>query len=519
MPGNPYAELAELAGGFIHDVKNHLSTLGLNLQLMAEDFEEPETPRDRRVAERVTRMQAECSRLVDLANDFLRFARVKDLNLEPSDLLTAVEEMIDFLGPVAKQHAIEVNCYIPPGLTAHLDLPLFKQALLNLMLNAQQAMPDGGELTLQAAALDDEVVLTLIDTGKGMAPEVLARAFQPFFSTREGGTGLGLPTARRIIEAHGGTIQAESAPGTGTRFTIRLPAVVSSKPKGPPPLCFLGGVRMPLAEARVSVLDRAFLFGDGIYEVLRIYGGKPWLEEEHFARLERSLGELRITGVDLGKLRQQMHELIAAGLVREGLIYIQVTRGSAPRGHAFPMSARPTELLWAQETGDPYAELREKGASVILFPDLRWKRCDIKSVNLLGNVLASQAAREAGAAEAVLYREDGLVTEASHSSFFGIRDGVIRTSPSSNAILPGITRGFLSRLIASEGLRLEQRALHRDELSSCSELFLTGTSLEVCPIVRIDGQMVGDGLPGPMVRRLQDGFREAVRRFINGGTL
>src|SRR5262249_46803564 len=153
------------------------------------------------------------------------------------------------------------------------------------------------------------------------------------------------------------------------------------------PQCVLNGVRMVLAEARVSVLDRGFLFGDGIYEVLRVYGGKPWLAGDHFARLARSLEELSIHGVNLYGPPRQMNQVIAAGPFREAIVYIQVTRGVAPRGHAFPASTQPTELLWVQEISDSYTAYREKGMAVSLQPDLRWKRCDIKSVNLLGNVL------------------------------------------------------------------------------------------------------------------------------------
>jgi D-alanine transaminase len=511
MPHNPTAELAELAGGFIHDIKNRLGTLALNLQLLGEDFESPQTPRDRRIAERVQRMQAECQRLEDLSNDFLRYARIRELDLADTDLLSVVEEMLDFFGPMARQHGVEIKCYVPTGLRVALDLPLFKQALLNLLLNAQQSMPEGGEITVQAASSGEDVVLSVIDTGKGMSAESLARAFRPFYTTREGGTGLGLPTTRRIVEAHGGTITAESAPGTGSRFTIHLPAVTHrSKPAPTPTLCILDGVRMPLGDARVSVLDRAYVFGDAIYEVLRFYDGRPWLEEEHFARLERSLTEVRIHGVDLARLRRQMHELIAAGPYREGIVYIQVSRGVAPRAHAFPAHVRPTELMWVQETGDGYAEKRTKGVAVVLQPDIRWKRCDVKSVNLLGNVLANQAAKEADAAEAILYTPDGTITEATHSSFYGVKDGVIRTTPLGPAVLPGVTRSFVMRLIAELGLPLDERSLHRDEVPACSELFLSGTSMEVCPIVKVDGKPVGDGTMGPVVRRLQEAFRAAV---------
>jgi signal transduction histidine kinase len=218
-----YAELAELAGGFIHEIKNHLSTLGLNLQLLAEDFQEPQSQRERRALERIQRLQGECQRLVDVSNDFLRFARVKDLELEPTNLAEVVEEMIDFFGPTARQTNIDIKCYIPADLPlVPLDREMFKLALLNLLLNAEQAMPTGGELTIQAAPAPGGVCLSLIDTGKGMTPEVAAKIFRPFFSTKATGSGLGLPTTRRIIEAHGGTIEVQSEVDRGTKFTIHL---------------------------------------------------------------------------------------------------------------------------------------------------------------------------------------------------------------------------------------------------------------------------------------------------------
>jgi signal transduction histidine kinase len=226
-----YAELAELAGGFIHEIKNHLSTLGLNLQLLTEDFEGPQSQRERRALERIQRLQGECQRLVDVSNDFLRFARVKDLELSPTDLGAVVEELVDFFMPTARAAGIDIKCYFPADLPpVALDRDLFKQALLNLLLNAQQAMPGGGELTIQAAPEASGVCLSLIDTGQGMPPELLAKAFRPFYSTRSGGTGLGLPTTRKIVEAHGGTIGVESEVGHGTKFTIRLPAQPPAAP-------------------------------------------------------------------------------------------------------------------------------------------------------------------------------------------------------------------------------------------------------------------------------------------------
>src|SRR6516165_2525142 len=192
VPHPEYIELAELAGGFVHDLKNHLSTLRLNLQLLAEDFQDPQTQRERRALDRIQRLQNECQRLVDISNEFLRYARVKDLELAPTNLGEVVEELIDFFGPMARAANISIKCYVPADLPpVALNRDMFKQALLNLLLNAQQAMPAGGEITIQAAAQPEGVILSLIDTGKGMPPEVLAKAFRPFYSTRSGGTGLG----------------------------------------------------------------------------------------------------------------------------------------------------------------------------------------------------------------------------------------------------------------------------------------------------------------------------------------
>jgi len=250
-----YTELAEMAGGFIHDIKNHLGTLSLNLQLLAEDFENPETSRERRALDRVTRLNDECRKLVELANDFLRFARVQEINREPTPLEAVVTRMIDFLTPTARQKGIEINWYPAPDLpAADLDRELFEQALLNLMLNAEQAMPEGGTLTLigrveSASASASEnpgrrppessphthtrtnhwLCLDLIDTGCGMDADLLAKVFRPFHTTKKDGCGLGLPTARKVVRAHGGTIDIQSEPGRGTKVTIRLPV-----PESPP---------------------------------------------------------------------------------------------------------------------------------------------------------------------------------------------------------------------------------------------------------------------------------------------
>ena len=225
-----YAALAELAGGFIHEIKNHLGTLGLNLQLLAEDFAEPRDQRERRALTRVQKLQTECERLTTIANDFLRFARIKEMPLAPAELAKVIEEMIDFFTPTAQAANIDIKVYLPADLPpVALNAEMFKQALLNLMLNAEQAMPEGGSLTMQATLEKTgqhlRVALSLIDTGKGIDPKVLPKIFEPFFSTRAGGSGLGLPTTRKIIEAHRGSIDVQSEVGKGTKFTIRLPAV------------------------------------------------------------------------------------------------------------------------------------------------------------------------------------------------------------------------------------------------------------------------------------------------------
>ncbi len=235
-----YAELAELAGSFIHEIKNHLGTLKLSLELLAEDFQDAQTPREKRAFTKIHRLQGECDRLESISREFLAFARINDIERQPCDLADVVEELIEFYTPTAERAGINIIRLLPTDLPrVRLNRELFKQALLNLFLNAQQAMPNGGDMTIQASVETnptphhsgdingeqplDSVCLSIIDTGAGMPADVVARVFQPFFSTRSGGTGLGLPTTRKIIEAHGGTIEVQSAIGRGTRFAIRLP--------------------------------------------------------------------------------------------------------------------------------------------------------------------------------------------------------------------------------------------------------------------------------------------------------
>ncbi len=220
-----YAEISQLAGGLAHEIRNPLSTLTLNLDLLLEDFQNVETPRERRVRERVERLRHEVQRLHAILENFLRFARVQDLKLEPADLNAVIAEVCDFYEPHLVTRGIVIRTHLAADLPpARLDSELFKQALLNLILNSEHAMPSGGDLILTTRRDGGWIVLDVIDTGVGMTEEVRARIFDAFFSTRSGGSGLGLPTTRKIVEAHGGKIEVQSEPGKGSQFTIALPA-------------------------------------------------------------------------------------------------------------------------------------------------------------------------------------------------------------------------------------------------------------------------------------------------------
>lgn len=219
-----YTELATLAGGLAHEIKNPLSTLNLNLQLLAEDFATAESQKERRALAKIEVLQKECQRLEDILNDFLRFARASELHRQPTDLSALARDVVAFQEPGIKAAGLVLRTNLPEGLPqASLDADLIRQALLNLLLNAEQATPEGGELLVQTRAAGNWVYLAVIDTGAGMSPETLSKVFRPFFSTRKGGSGLGLPTTKRIVEAHGGQLNVESAVGKGTAFTIQLP--------------------------------------------------------------------------------------------------------------------------------------------------------------------------------------------------------------------------------------------------------------------------------------------------------
>ena len=219
-----YAEIATLAGGLAHEIRNPLSTIGLNLDLLSEELGECDSQRDRRILNKLNVVKRQCQQLDRILDDFLQFARVGTLTLKPADLNQTVLEFIEFYAPQAAEQGIDISPHLAANLPpVKLDVNLWRQVVMNLSRNAQQAMPQGGVLELQTYQRDNQVLLEIIDNGKGMSPETQARMFDAFYSTKKGGSGLGLPTVRKIVEAHHGTISCESEVVRGTRFSIALP--------------------------------------------------------------------------------------------------------------------------------------------------------------------------------------------------------------------------------------------------------------------------------------------------------
>lgn len=276
---------------------------------------------------------------------------------------------------------------------------------------------------------------------------------------------------------------------------------------------YVNGTFLPFEEARIPITDRGFLFGDGIYEVSAVLDGKPVDNAAHLARLDRSLREIRIANPHSAAGWAQLQaELIRRNDLREGVVYIEVTRGAAERDFAFPANVTPTVVMFTQAKAIIDSALARTGAKIVTVPDLRWARRDIKSVALLAQVLAKQAAVEAGVAEAWMI-QDGRVTEGSSSSAFIITgDGRIVTRPLSHDILPGVTRRSILALSAESGLAVEERTFTLDEAFAAAEAFYTSASSFVMPVVSINGRRVGSGEPGPHARRLRDLYIAMARQ-------
>lgn len=270
---------------------------------------------------------------------------------------------------------------------------------------------------------------------------------------------------------------------------------------------YVNGRYVPHGHARVHVEDRAYQFADGVYEVVAIRGGRIVDEEPHLDRLDRSLKELRIAWpMSRAAMKSVMRELIRRNRVDDGSLYLQVSRGVAPRDHAFPKTApRPALVMTTRQARSPNAALIEKGASVITIPDIRWERCDIKSVSLLPNVLGKQQAVEAGAYEAWQVAADGTVTEGTSTNAWIVNDrNELVTRKADEAILSGTTRLAVKKIAAESQIRLVERPFTVDEARKAREAFLTSTTSFVLPITAIDGHKIGDGRPGPVATRLRE---------------
>ena len=281
----------------------------------------------------------------------------------------------------------------------------------------------------------------------------------------------------------------------------------------PDSLCFLDGVYGPLRDARVSVLDRGFIFGDAIYEVLPAYGGRLFRFAEHMARLERSLHELRIPNpfssagwLDIA--RRLIADQQARG-VQNQLVYLQVTRGVALRDHVMPPGLEPTVFAMASAMKLATPEQRAHGVTCVTADDFRWRKAHIKSTSLLGSVLARQIAADAGVVEVVMFR-DGFLSEGASSNVWVIKDGVVMGPPRDHLVLEGIRFGLIEELCRQQGLRHELRRITRDEVLSADELLLSSATKEVLPITLLDGAPVGAGQPGTVYARLYAGYQQAV---------
>jgi D-alanine transaminase len=270
---------------------------------------------------------------------------------------------------------------------------------------------------------------------------------------------------------------------------------------------YLNGQFLPLEDAKVSVLDRGFIYGDGVYELVPVYGRRPYRLRQHLARLQRSLDGIRLANPHT----DAEWEAIIAGLIgrmafADQGVYLQVTRGAAKRDHAFPAGVAPTVFMMSNPLALPSREQIERGVAVVTAVDERWLHCDLKTISLLGNVLARQMAVDAGATETVLFR-NGYLTEASASNVLLVRNGVIVAPPKDNQILPGVTYDVAFELAREGGLPIEVRAVPKDEALTADEMWLSSSTKEVLAVTSLDGRPFGGGTPGPVFRKVHALFQ------------
>jgi len=284
------------------------------------------------------------------------------------------------------------------------------------------------------------------------------------------------------------------------------------------PECFLNGAFIPLAEARVSVMDRGFLFGDSVYEVIPAYGGRLFRLEQHLRRLEQSLAAIRMaTPLGRAAWESALTRLVAPFSGRDEVgVYLQVTRGPAgKRDHAIPEAIRPTVFAMVNPIDPPDPELAERGIAAVTLDDIRWGLCNIKATTLLANVLLRQQAKDRQAMEAILVR-DGMVTEGAASNLFAVRAGLLVTPPKGPFLLPGITRDLVLELAAEDGIPHAEAPVTAAELESAEEIWLTSSTNEIMPVTRLDGEPVASGLPGPLWRHMA-GRYQAYKAQLRAG--
>jgi D-alanine transaminase len=275
---------------------------------------------------------------------------------------------------------------------------------------------------------------------------------------------------------------------------------------------FLNGEFLRLEDARVPVLDRGFLFGDGVYELMPVYGGQPFRPDAHLARLARSLAQVMIPNpYDNPRWRKIFNELVQRAGGGDLLLYWQVTRGVAARDHAFPRRIEPTVFAMANPPLVPIPEQLERGVKAVVLEDIRWDRCDIKAISLLGNVLLRQQAIEADAIEAILMR-DGWITEGAASNVFAVLDGVIVTPPNGPTLLPGVTRDLVLELIGIAGLSYREAMISERELRHAQEIWITSSAKELLAVTTLDGVRVGNGAPGALWKQAYQFFQDCKAR-------
>ena len=275
-------------------------------------------------------------------------------------------------------------------------------------------------------------------------------------------------------------------------------------------IVYLNGEFLRLADAKVSVLDRGFIYGDGVYEVVPVYGRKPFRMPQHLARLARTLEGVRLADPHPGRWPALIAELVARQPFDDQAVYLQITRGVAKRDHAFPAGVSPTVFMMSNPLALPSRDLVERGAAVVTAEDNRWLRCDLKTTSLIGNVLMRQYAADHDAIETVMFR-DGYLTEASASNVLVVRNGTVIAPPKDNLILPGITYDATLEIAQAANVPLEVRPVSRDEAMGADEMWLSSSSKEVLAVTRVDGQPFASGEPGPVFRRVYEAFQARKR--------